>query len=961
MRRFPLLRARLGVLLPLGALIVFSLFLAVGVLFAQRAQLQSLLLNSEATVRAESFRLAQLAERKLQSDPALVEASLTQLATVTPIAHAALVDADGQVVMATRLAWRGRPAAQVIPNYDAGLWRAALVGVGLQLQHDPQASHLRSLLPFSLAAREGELRGLRQGLVYIEYDYSRQRQQIGQRLWRERGVEWLVGMFGTLLLTLFLRWWMVRPLAELERAATRIAAGDHGVRVAVEGPAEIAAVGVAFNAMNAELSQTLGQLAESEERLSITLRSIGDGLIATDTEGRVTLLNPVAERMTGWTLDEARGRPVGEVFRIRSALTGEPAEIPVQRVLDTGMIVGLANHTELLAQDGTIYQIADSAAPILDDQGRLHGVVMAFQDVTEDYRLRAELEQSRVLNEAVLNSTRDAIVAMDLDGRITLFNAGAERLFGISAAEALGRAGYQLMLGEDGLRPASRASEAAFEMGNHRPARSPLRDQLIGRDTEWQFRRQDGEWVPVSIMLSELRTPEGKLLGYLTSSRDISERKRAEQEIERLAFYDPLTALPNRRLLMDRLQHALAVARRSGHYGALFFIDLDFFKHLNDARGHAVGDELLVQVATRFQAQLREQDTVARLGGDEFVVLLEGLGEQRDLAAEQARAMGERLRAALMQPFDLSDGDHSITASIGVTLFPEGGEGALDLLKEADTAMYRAKQLDRNAVCFYEPALQQAAEERLALDRELRHALQQGEFRLLLQPQVDHRGDIVGAEALVRWQHPERGLVAPGAFIAAAEESGLIAPIGEWVLAEACAVVRRASERGRPLRVSVNVSPRQFRQSDFADRVADIVFASGADPQLLTLELTEGLVIQEIADTIVKMSALRELGIQFSIDDFGTGYSSLAYLKRLPLNELKIDRSFIQDAPYDSSDAALVETILAVARHLGLVAVAEGVETAEQAAFLDARGCPLFQGYFFGMPMPESELIERCG
>ncbi len=957
MLRMP--KGHLGLLLPLGALVVYSLFLAAGIQFAQRAQQQGLMASAEAALRAESFQLAQLAERKLQSDPALVESSLTHLATIAQIEHVALIDAEGTVLMATRLVWRGRPAAQVIPGYDEGLWNAALLGAGLQLRRDPAAARLQALLPFALAAREGELRGLRRGLVYIDYDFSRQSQITWQRLLRERGFEWLAGLLGTALLTLFLRLWMVRPLAELERAASRIAAGDHDVRVAAEGPAEIAAVGAAFNAMNAELTQTLGRLAASEQQLSITLHSIGDGLIATDTEGRITLLNPVAERLTGWSLAEARGRPVAEVFRIRSAITGEPAEIPVQRVLDSGVVVGLANHTELLARDGAIYQIADSAAPIRDDNGRLHGVVMAFQDVTEDYRLRADLETSRVLGEAVLASTRDAIITMDLKGIVTLFNAGAERLFGYSAEEMIGHSGHELFVGEDGFRRLGPHNEAPIEQLSREQLRDLFMRQHLSREGEWQFRRRDGEWVPVSLVITELRDVDGKLLGYLSSSRDISERKRAEQEIERLAFYDPLTGLPNRRLLMDRLQHALAVARRSNHYGAIFFIDLDFFKHLNDARGHAVGDQLLVQVAERFQTLLREQDTVARLGGDEFIVLLEGLGDQREAAAELARAMAERLRDALSQPFELSDGEHSVTASIGVTLFPKGGEGAQDLLKEADTAMYRAKQQDRNAVCFYEPAMQQAAEERLVLDRELRHGLQHREFMILLQPQVDHRGGIVGAEALLRWHHPQRGLVAPGNFISAAEESGLIGPIGEWVLAEACAVIRRASGRGRPLRVAVNVSPRQFRQPDFADRVIETVFASGADPQLLTLELTEGLVIQDVADTIAKMGVLRKLGIHFSIDDFGTGYSSLAYLKRLPLNELKIDRSFIQDAPYDSSDAALVETILSVARHLGLTAVAEGVETAEQAAFLDARGCPLFQGFFFGVPMSEAELVER--
>ncbi len=439
---------------------------------------------------------------------------------------------------------------------------------------------------------------------------------------------------------------------------------------------------------------------------------------------------------------------------------------------------------------------------------------------------------------------------------------------------------------------------------------------------------------------------------------DITERKINEESIHRLAYYDPLTDLPNRRLFLDRLANAQAAAKRRGHHGAMLFMDLDHFKHINDARGHEAGDHLLQEAAARLTQLLRKEDTVARLGGDEFVILLANLTCAETEAPQFAQSVAEKIHRAMAVPFHLAEGEFILSTSIGVTLFHGSEVSVHSIIREADTALYRAKESGRSCVRFFEASMRLAVEERFDLESELRHVVSREQLCLFLQTQVDAAGHIVGTEALLRWQHPTKGLISPAVFIPLAEETGLIVPIGHWVLHEACRIQARMAASGRALRMSVNVSPRQFRQPDFVAGVQEVLESTGIDPARLVLEITEGVVIEDIQRTIDKMNELKAIGVRLSIDDFGTGYSSLTYLKRLPIDELKIDRSFVRDAPVDSSDAALVDAILSVSRHLRLAVVAEGVETHEQLNFLKARGCDCFQGYLYGMPMPAEAFLQ---
>ena len=457
------------------------------------------------------------------------------------------------------------------------------------------------------------------------------------------------------------------------------------------------------------------------------------------------------------------------------------------------------------------------------------------------------------------------------------------------------------------------------------------------------------------VQITEQSTPEG---GLVISYHDVTALRQASAEIENLAFYDPLTNLPNRRLLMDRMQQAIDASTRSGKYGALLFLDLDHFKVLNDTLGHEVGDVLLQQVAQRLRGCVRGEDTVARLGGDEFVVMLRDLSPIASEAAATARRVGEKILRRLNQPYRLHHHTYHSTPSIGATLLGCDMPSSNDLLKQADIAMYQVKSQGRNALCFFDPKMQIAISQRAQLESDLQVALTGRQFELHYQPQFRLDGHMVGAEALIRWCHPVRGLVPPGAFIAVAEESELIVPIGHWVMQTACeqlALWQNDPVLGQ-LQLSVNVSARQFRQRDFVARVVEILRATGARSHLLKLELTESLVLDDVEDTVAKMVELKTKGVRFSVDDFGTGYSSLAYLTRLPLDQLKIDQSFVHNIGLKHTDDVIVQTIIGMARNLQLDVIAEGVETPAQREFLAEHGCDLLQGYLMGRPMPVAEL-----
>jgi diguanylate cyclase (GGDEF)-like protein/PAS domain S-box-containing protein len=538
-----------------------------------------------------------------------------------------------------------------------------------------------------------------------------------------------------------------------------------------------------------------------------------------------------------------------------------------------------------------------------------------------------------------------AMLVSDANGVILRVNQAFTQSTGYSAEEAIGRKTAMLKSGRH---------DQAF----YQALWKTLQEKHYWQGVIWN-RRKNGklyaEWLTINAVLS----PAGKVTHYVGSFSDITQNKEAEAEVHRLAYYDQLTQFPNRRLLQDRLGQALATAARSGMYGAVLFLDLDNFNTLNDTRGHDTGDQLLINVAHRLRQSLREADTVARLGGDEFVIVLENLGEDRSAAAALARDFGDRLCKDIARPYRLKGEDYVCTASLGVCLF-DGDETVEHLLKNADMAMYRAKDSGRNTVRFFDPEMQAALDKRSSLETALRQALERRELQLYYQPQFNCSGQVIGAESLLRWRAADGAFISPADFIPLAESTGLILSIGTWVVDTACRQIKEweSDARASALQLSVNVSALQFRQENFVDQIRRLIEETAIVPARLKLELTESMILDDITTAINKIQTLRELGVAFSMDDFGTGYSSLAYLTRLPIDELKIDQSFVAKLPGTRNDQIIVETIITMGRNLGLRIVAEGVETETQRDFLEEHGCHSFQGYLFSRPLPLPELMS---
>jgi diguanylate cyclase (GGDEF)-like protein/PAS domain S-box-containing protein len=559
--------------------------------------------------------------------------------------------------------------------------------------------------------------------------------------------------------------------------------------------------------------------------------------------------------------------------------------------------------------------------------------------VLSDISALKQIEEELRVAAIAFESQRGMMVS-NTDGIIIKVNQAFTTLTGYSAEEAIGKTPHLLSSG--------RHSKTFYQA-----MWSTLQSTGYWQGEIWN-RRKNGKIYAEWLTISQVCAPDGHISHYVGTFSDITANEDAAAEIHRLAYYDPLTNLPNRRLLEDRLSQALVSASRNRLHGAILFLDLDNFKLINDTRGHAVGDQLLLEVARRLHQVVRKGDTVARLGGDEFVVILEDLSTDMQQATVLIEQIGEKILVELSRPYLFEGYEFHCSASIGAGVYCEQEKTSEELLRHADIAMYQSKKAGRNTLRFFDPAMQAAVSTRAALEKDLRHALEQSQLLLFFQSQVYHNGAIIGAEVLLRWLHPERGLVSPLDFIPLAEDTGLILPIGQWVLDTACCQLKlwETHAGARHLQLAVNVSARQFRQPGFVEQVLQTIARHAINPILLKLELTETLVLDNVDDTIAKMIQLKESGVRFSMDDFGTGFSSLAYLTRLPLDQLKIDQSFVRNMGVKPRDAIIVQTIIGMANNLGMEVIAEGVETEAQRAFLEEHGCPSCQGYLFSKPVP---------
>lgn len=747
----------------------------------------------------------------------------------------------------------------------------------------------------------------------------------------------------TALLAYILARGIINPLLDITRSMTRLAAREDNFDIKQslrnDEIGDMARALIIFK-------DHLLTIAQAEERLKNeavlrlhheALAAISQGVLITDANRCITYVNPAFQRITGYSESEILGQTPAFLHN----KGGEPESL---NALQEAIASGSQYQGDLLnyKKDGTPFWSDLSINPVVDAQGKTTHYVGVTRDITETRLMHQELRIAATAFESL-----HGIMVTDAKGIILRVNNAFSELTGYSADEVIGK------------------SPALLNSGRHEPEFfAEMWHQLSANGTwygEVWDRRKNGEIFPKWQTITAVRGADASTTHYVAAFTDISESKAAEAEITNLAFFDPLTQLPNRRLLLDRLQHALSASARQERNGVLMFIDLDNFKTLNDTLGHDKGDLLLQQVAKRLSDCVREGDTVARIGGDEFVLVLEGLSNNLTDAANQGKLIGEKILESLNQPFDLITQEYHTTPSIGITLFCGHDIGVDELLKQADLAMYQSKAAGRNTLHFFQPDMQTNISARSTLEGDLRKGLRENQFTLAYQPQVfEKRGLVTGVEALLRWNHPTRGAVSPAEFIPVAEESGLILPLGLWVLETAC--TRLASWANDPLTahlsMAVNVSARQFNHSDFIAQVTNTLANTGANPQLLKLELTESLFLNNVEDTISKMVTLKALGVTFSLDDFGTGYSSLTYLKRLPLDQLKIDQSFIRDVLTDPNDAAITRAIVALGQNLGLKIIAEGVETAGQQQFLAEHGCHAYQGYLYSRPL-QIDAFER--
>lgn len=722
----------------------------------------------------------------------------------------------------------------------------------------------------------------------------------------------------------FVRANITRPLNALVDSAMRITDGERVAPAGAHRSDEIGTLAQAFDVMAETVQSRERELREKQGVLDGMVNNAPSLIQVKDTHGRYIMVNNRWEKFFGHTQGEVRGKTVDEIMPAQIA---EMIRANDDKVQQTRAPYQFEEELHGADTSGTFYS---TKFPLLDDHGDVYAICGISQDITD----RKQAEKGLRLTQRVVDELVEGIMITDAESRIVDVNPAFSQITGFSRDEAIGQKPSIMSSGRH---------DAAFY--------KELWNELL-RTGQWSGeiwdRRRNGEVYPKWLSISAIYDKQGQAANYVGVFSDISSVKETERQLEHLAHYDALTGLPNRLLFQDRLRRALARHRRHEQKGALMFIDLDRFKQVNDTLGHGKGDELLVEATARLLDCVREDDTVARLGGDEFTVVLNELDDE-----SRARDVAERIIRSLEDPFKLSGNEAFISASIGIVLFPGDGDTIEALTRNADMAMYEAKNKGRATFQFFNEGMNARILERMKLETGLRTATLNDELRLHFQPKFDiQKGRIISTEALVRWMHPERGLMAPDKFIPLAEETGLILDIGRWVMVEACRQTRKwMDEHGYALPVAINLSVRQFADPYLADDIASALEESGLEASMLAIEVTESMIMDDVDRAVGVLRRLKRLGLSISIDDFGTGYSSLNQLRRLPVDELKIDRTFVSDIPESAEDMEIVTAVISMAQSLNLSVVAEGVETLEQLDFLRSQGCEMAQGFLIGKPV----------
>jgi diguanylate cyclase (GGDEF)-like protein/PAS domain S-box-containing protein len=911
-------------LLPLALLVFTAIilgYLYLAALGHDRMEAESDMLHEQAVLAAR-LQAASRYIRLSRAETKTVQAEFSALSAAPEIMEALLTDEHGKVLAASHMEWIGKNAS-IVGGYAEHAGDEAGTAGHTWLS----ANHHKVLSVYPVIFKVAKEGSARTGKLFLEADptYSLAERNARTNVWMLRNSFLAVCL--ALLLWLTLHFAVTRRVAKLLHAIELAGKRRTEVVSGMGGADEIGRLGLAFDGM----MYTLSHYSERARKLSQAVEQSATSIIVTDLEGFIEYVNPAFTEISGYAPEEVIGR---RASILKSGLM--PKETYAQ--LWATIKGGGTWRGELRNQrkNGTFYWDAAVISPVRNEEGEITNFVAVQEDITS----RKETEERLLLSMHLLDSLNEGVAVTDAERNLVYVNPAFTAITGYAAEEVLGKNPHVLSSG---------LMDQAFyeEMWKDINESGHWEGEIIDR-------RKNGESYAEWLSITALKADDGEISRYVSVFTDISDRKETEQQVAHMAQHDFLTGLPNRMLLLDRLSQAIAHARRAKLKVAVMFLDLDRFKSINDTLGHFVGDKLLQEVSGNVGRVSRASDTVCRIGGDEFVIMSPNLE-----SAEDVTVIANKLLESIAAITVISGHEIDITASIGISIFPDDGNDGEELLRHADAAMYHAKQLGSNNYQFFTAEMNRRARQRLAIENKLRHALEREELLLYYQPQVERlSGRIIGAEALLRWKDPETGIIEPKHFISIAEETGLIIPIGEWVLREACRQNATWRRMGLPeITVSVNLSTVQFRQKNLDGLIREALQENALDPSGLMLEITESVVMNDTDAAIMMLYGIKKLGVKLAMDDFGTGYSSLIYLKRLPIDKLKIDQSFVGHMADDSDDAVIVSTTINMARNLGLNHVAEGVETREQLELLSLYGCDEMQGYYFGKPVPAEEFV----
>lgn len=1054
--------------LPLFIVVIFVVLFIFQAWHSYHQRVERINARGYADLQATVWQLTRLIEYDLTSgNIERVQQELANFSLRKNAEFSALLNDDNTIFLASHFSWKGLDADTAIPGLNA-----LHQGQENELHYHIEQNDITAFAPIvNNSGTQKQIRSQSRKTLVLRINLERELDQALTLSLQEAQPVLAAILFMGLLLIWVIKGMVLTPWRALETLAEQLREQRFNLKNPLMGNTTQAQVGQALVDSGNHIYAQLTELKDRQQRLDVTLQSIGDAVIVTDPQGHITRMNPKACELTGWTQDEAIGQALPIVFDIYDASTNNKVHNPVEQVLATQSVVELANHTVLVSRTGQRSYISDSAAPIRDsgdDSATILGVILVFQDVSQQHRLREQLQRNqqdlleeKSLLRSIIDSTPDLIFVKDSQGSYLRCNRAYEEFIGLSEENIINKTDFDFvdaetaelfreydktMMGsgnsqvsentatypdgrevwletlkapfknEDGevigvvgvSRNVTKQRQDAqdlhiagkvFDSSNEgilvtdaenniihaNPALCEMSGysmkELLGKNPRvlgaglhdiafyqalWEELNANGSWVgeiwnhrkngdnyPQRMSISTIKDKRSNVQQYIAIMTDISESKKAQDRIAFLAQHDVLTGLPNRSLLNDRIQQAIHSCERNQQKTALLFLDLDRFKFVNDSMGHTVGDKLLLEVAKRLTNHVREGDTVSRTGGDEFTVLL--------INADEAGAanVAQNLIDSIAQPFEIEGQMLFVTLSIGISVYPDNGMDSQTLNQRADTAMYRAKHNGRNQYQFFTEDMHTEMLYKVDLENDLRTALDKDEFELVYQPQIDiNTTNIIGCEALIRWHHPEKGYISPIDFIPIAEETGLINPIGDWVLDTAAKQLPSFLKGGNPeFIMAVNLSGVQFSNVELVANIQQVLKQYDIQTHNFEVEITESIAMKDIELTTTQLQALSDAGLLISLDDFGTGYSSLGYLKKFPINKLKIDQSFVRDMLNDSDDDAIVDAVITLAQSLGLETIAEGVETKAQRDALQMKGCDQMQGYYFSKPISAEQFI----